>query len=62
MNLGGFFNAASVPWNADIDVRTMEMLTSSEGWSGDVSSEIQPGLAALPATPSYPLPSGVTCN
>jgi hypothetical protein len=62
MNLGGFFNAASVPWNADIDVRTMEMLTSSEGWSGDVSSEIQPGLAALPATPSYPLPGGVTCN
>ena len=42
-NLGGFFNAAADPWNCDIDVRTMEMLDSSEGWSGDVNSEIQPG-------------------
>jgi hypothetical protein len=58
-NLGGFFVAAAIPWNSDIDVRTMEMLDSSEGWSGDVGSEIQPGLGALPATPSYPLP--VTC-
>ena len=62
MNLGGFFAAASIPWNSDIDVRTMEMLDSSEGWLGDVGSEIQPGLSALPATPSYPLPAGVTCN
>jgi hypothetical protein len=58
-NLNGFFQAAAIPWNSDIDVRTMEMLDSSEGWSGDVGSEIQPGLAALPAMPSYPLP--VSC-
>ncbi|MGD0528079.1 MAG: hypothetical protein ABSE49_23295 [Polyangiaceae bacterium] len=61
-NFGGFFQASAIPWNADFDVRTMEMLTSSEGWNGSVSSEIQPGVAALPATPSYPLPAGVTCN
>jgi hypothetical protein len=61
-NLSGFFVASAIPWNSDIDVRTMEMLDSSEGWDGSVSSEIQPGLAALPAMPSYPLPAGVTCN
>ncbi|HEY3816143.1 MAG TPA: hypothetical protein VGL81_03175 [Polyangiaceae bacterium] len=61
-NLGGFFNAAAIPWNSDIDVRTMEMLDSSEGWDGDVGSEVKPGLSALPAMPSYPLPAGVTCN
>ena len=60
-NLGGFFNAAAIPWNSDIDVRTMEMLDSSEGWSGDVSSEIAPGLSALPATPSYPIPAAANC-
>jgi hypothetical protein len=61
-NLGGFFSAASIPWNSDIDVRTMEMLDSSEGWNGSVDSDmVQPALAALPATPSYPLPAGVTC-
>ena len=37
-NLGGFFNAAAIPWNADLDPRTMEILDSSEGWSGNVSS------------------------
>jgi hypothetical protein len=61
-NLGGFFNAAAIPWNCDIDVRTMEILDSSEGWSGSVSSEIQPGLAALPAQPGYPLPANLSCN
>jgi len=61
-NLGGFFVAAAIPWNSDIDVRTMEMLDSSEGWAGDVGSEVQPGLSALPAMPSFPLPAGVTCN
>ncbi|HEY5242208.1 MAG TPA: hypothetical protein VIJ22_12105 [Polyangiaceae bacterium] len=61
-NLSGFFLAAAIPWNSDIDVRTMEMLDSSEGWDGDVGSEVQPGIGALPAMPSYPLPAGVTCN
>jgi hypothetical protein len=61
MNLGGFFPAAAVPWNADIDVRTMEMLESSEGWGGDLSMEVAPALAALPKTPSYPIPASAGC-
>jgi hypothetical protein len=61
-NFGGFFNAAAVPWNADIDVRTMEMLTSSEGWSGSVQSVATAALSALPATPSYPVPASADCK
>jgi hypothetical protein len=61
-NLGGFFNAAGVPWNSDIDVRTMEMLTSSEGWSGDLKSAVASGVAALPGTPSYPIPASANCK
>jgi len=58
-NLGGFFDAAAIPWNADIDPRTMEILDSSDGWAGDVNSELQSGFDAMPSSPSYPLP--VTC-
>jgi hypothetical protein len=61
-NFGGFFTAALVPWNADIDVRTMEMLTSSEGWSGDVASVASAAGAALPAAPSYSIPSSAQCK
>ncbi len=57
-NLAGFFNAAAIPWNADIDPRTMEMLDSSDGWSGSVSTEID--TSVLPAQPGYPL--GTSCN
>lgn len=60
-NFAGFFDAAAVPWNADLDVRTMEIIDASVGWAGDVDTELQPALAALPANPSYPLPAGVTC-
>lgn len=59
-NLGGFFNAAAVPWNCDIDPRTMEILDSSEGWSGSVSSEIT--TSVVPAQPSYPIPSSADCG
>jgi hypothetical protein len=58
-NFAGFFNAASVPWNADIDPRTMEIVDSSESWSGDLSAEINPG--SVPATPSYPIPAAAQC-
>jgi len=61
-NLGGFFNAAAIPWNCDIDPRTMEIIDSSVGWSGDVGAEIAPGLSELPAKPSYPLPAGLSCR
>ena len=60
-NLGGFFDAAAIPWNSDIDVRTMEILDSNEGWAGDVATEVAGGLAALPATPSYPIPASAGC-
>jgi hypothetical protein len=59
-NLAGFFNAAAIPWNADLDPRTMEILDSTEGWSGDVSSEIS--LSVVPAQPSYPIPASAQCN
>ena len=54
-NLSGFFNPASIPWNADIDPRTMEIVSDGVGIETDVSA----GLASLPAKPSNPLP--VTC-
>jgi hypothetical protein len=56
-NLGTFFNAATVPWNCDIDARTMEILHESTGWPGDLDTDLQPGLAALPAVPGYPIPA-----
>jgi hypothetical protein len=58
-NYGGFFNAAAIPWNADLDPRTMEILDSSEGWSGNVSSEVS--LSVVPAQPSYPVPASAQC-
>ncbi len=61
-NLGGFFDAAAIPWNSDIDVRTMEMLTSSEGWAGDVQTEMASGLSALPSDPSYAIPASADCT
>jgi hypothetical protein len=57
-NFAGFFEAAAIPWNADVDPRTMEILDSSTGWSGDIMSEIVP--SSLPACPSYALPSSCT--
>jgi hypothetical protein len=56
-NLGSFFNTATVPFNCDIDPRTMEIIHESTGWPGDLNTELQPGLAALPATPSYAIPA-----
>ncbi len=55
-NLGGFFDAAAIPWNADIDPRTMEIVDEGTGWSGTVDSELQPGIAAVGSAPRYPIP------
>jgi hypothetical protein len=57
-NLGGFFQASAIPWNADLDPRTMEILDSSTGWAGDVNVEVQAGFDALPVKPGYPIPAG----
>jgi hypothetical protein len=56
-NLAGFFNPEAIPWNSDLDPRTMEILDDGVGWSGDVNSEVQTGLSAIPSTPSYPVPA-----
>ncbi len=54
---GAFFNAATVPWNCDIDPRTMEIIRETTGWPGDLDSDLQPSLTALPTMPSYPIPA-----
>ncbi len=56
-NLAGFFNPEAIPWNCDLDPRTMEILDDGVGWSDGVSAELQPGLSAIPSTPSYPVPA-----
>ena len=38
------------------------MLTSSEGWNGDVKSVVTAAVAALPSSPSYPIPSSAGCK
>jgi hypothetical protein len=61
-NLGGFFDATAIPWNCDIDPRTMEILHESLGWGGDVLADLQPSLDAVALPPGVPIQSGVTCN
>lgn len=52
-NLGVFFDAAAIPWNAIIDARSMEILTDGTGYSGDVSADLAPWIAWVndPANP-----------
>jgi hypothetical protein len=53
-NLGGFFQANAIPWNADIDVRTMEILASGVGEEDPTTDFASPlALAAAPA--KYPV-------
>jgi hypothetical protein len=40
-NLGGFYDAAALPWNAYIDARTMEILSASVGTAEQTSAQIQ---------------------
>jgi hypothetical protein len=54
---GGFFNASAIPWNADVDPRTMELIDSTTGWTGDVMGEVQTGLDAVGAPPLYAIPA-----
>ena len=63
-NLGPFFDAAAIPWNANIDPRTMEILDSGEGLPADMGStpgfmtDIQQGLMEVQSAPNYAIPSG----
>ena len=60
---GGFFIANEIPWNADVDPRTMELLSSSTGWNGDVAMTVQPGLNAVAMPPPPPLTVNTSlCN
>lgn len=60
MNLGSFFDASEIPWNCDIDPRTMEILQAATGWSGDLNSDLALPRAEAGATPGYPV--SATCN
>jgi hypothetical protein len=60
-NFGGFFQASSIPWNADLDPRSMELLTSSDGYAGSATGEMIDGQNAMPANPSYPIPASAQC-
>jgi hypothetical protein len=58
-NLGGFFDASEIPWNADVDPRTMEILDEGTGFSGDLNADLVTPLAQVNAAAKYPVP---TCN
>lgn len=48
-NLGPFYNAAALPWNASIDARTMEILSAGTGAttsSEEILEEVDKALAA----------------
>jgi hypothetical protein len=59
-NLGIFFSDDAIPFNADVDPRTMEVIDATTGWSGDVMSEVAGGLAAAAQMPGYPVTA--KCN
>ncbi len=59
-NLGVFFDAAAVPWNADIDPRTMEILDDGTGYAGSATAELQAGVTSAGQPPDYPI--AIQCN
>lgn len=60
----GFFRASAIPWNADVDPRTMELIDQGTGWdaTAGVMGAIQPGLDAVAAPPLYPIAASAACN
>jgi hypothetical protein len=52
--LGSFFNAASVPWNAYIDPRTMEILFASVGGFLDVKTSAARWIRFVDSNPPRP--------
>jgi hypothetical protein len=50
-NLGAFFPAAAIPWNAYIDPRTMEILYADVGYSGDPQGDAQTWLDWISKNP-----------
>ncbi len=60
VNLGSFFDASAIPWNCDIDPRTMEILQAATGWSGNLDQDLALPRAEASGKPAYPI--AVTCN
>ena len=60
-DLGGFFQENAIPWNTDIDARTMEILTSMEGFGGSVDAELATALSDVAAPPRYPVAADAKC-
>jgi hypothetical protein len=56
-NLGPFFTSAGIPWNGNIDARTMEILSSissapsSDGTTIDIMGDVQPWLDFVDSHP-----------
>jgi hypothetical protein len=50
-NLGQFFDAAAVPFNANIDARTMEILSAGVGEPASVTTDVQQWLNWVAANP-----------
>ncbi len=53
-NLGQFFSAAAVPWNANIDARSMEILTASEGATADIAADARRWTKFIDGNPAKP--------
>ncbi|MBS2012605.1 MAG: redoxin domain-containing protein [Deltaproteobacteria bacterium] len=53
-NLGQFFDAAAIPWNAIIDARSMELLTSGVGYNPNMTKEYDTWLKWVDENPAQP--------
>jgi hypothetical protein len=61
--LGVFFTAAAIPWNADVDARTMEILEQGEGVSSTFLGDIEDWATWVKQNPpSFGCPTGYKLN
>jgi hypothetical protein len=62
-NLGVFFPESAIPWNADIDTRTMEILDSAVGYDETLVAGIGTWVTWVENNPpSYACPKGYTLS
>jgi hypothetical protein len=54
-NLGQFFDAAAIPWNANLDARSMEILSSEVGFSPDSTNDFDTWLKWVDEHPAQPV-------
>ncbi len=50
-NLGEFFDSASVPWNANVDARSMEILSAGTGAPPDIGADVSKWVDWVSANP-----------